>query len=72
MLINHLITMKRYLKSGVLELRDRLRHFKHSLTSPSQSTDQRSKGRTKKKSGGGGGGGGGVRSTKKNIRGREH
>ena len=51
--------MKRYLKSGVLELRDRLRHFKQSLTSPSQSTDQRSKGRTIRKLMGVGGGGGG-------------
>ena len=64
--------MKRYLKSGVLELRDRLRHFKQSLTSPSQSTDQRSKGRTIRKLMGVGSGGGGVRITKKNIRGREH
>ena len=69
MLINHLITMKRYLKSGVLELRDRLRHFKQSLTSPSQSTDQRSKGRTIRKLMGVGRGGAKY---KKNIRGREH
>ena len=32
--------MKPYRKSGLLKLRDRLRHFEQSLTSSSQFTDQ--------------------------------
>ena len=43
--INHLITMEPYLMSCLLKLRDRLRHVEQSLTSSSQSTDQRNESR---------------------------